>query len=90
MDATSKWPEMVGMDITNSSATIEFLWSVFARFGLPQELVSDNGPQFTSAKFKSYVEISGISHLMGAPYLPQSNGLAERAVQTVKSALLKM
>lgn len=90
MDATSKWPEVVAMDTTNLAATIESLRSVFARCDLPQEVVSDNGPHFTSAKFQNYMAVSSIIHLMGAPYHPQSNGLAEKAVQTVKGELLKM
>lgn len=46
MDATSKWPEVITMDSTSTDAII-FLWSGFARFSNPRELVSDNGPQIT-------------------------------------------
>lgn len=90
VDATTKWPEVVAVDSTTSSATITFLRSVFARFGHPVELVSDNGPQFASDEFRKFMEVSGIKHHMGAPYHPQSNGLAERAVQSVKTSVLKM
>ncbi len=50
-------------------------------FRLPIEMVSDNGPQFTSEKFKRFMLlINGIVHHRGAPYHPQTNGLAERAI----------
>jgi transposase InsO family protein len=52
--------------------------------------VSDNGPQFTSEEFKRFMLINGIVHRREAPYHPQTNGLAERAVQSVKKALHKM
>jgi transposase InsO family protein len=54
---------------------------------LPQELVTDNGPQFTSEEFRRFMLMNGIFNRMGAPYNPQSNGLAELAMQSVKKAL---
>ena len=52
-------------------------------------LVSDNGSICTSSEFAAFVGKNGIKHLTSAPYHPASNGLAERAVQTVKGALRK-
>lgn len=52
-------------------------------------IVSDNGPPFNSIEFVTFCKANGISTLKSPPYHPQSNGLAERQVQNVKSALNK-
>ena len=85
IDAHSKW-----MSSTTSSAVIDKLRSLFAQFGLPQVLVSDNGSSFVSKEFKCFTRINGIQHLTSSPYHPASNGLEERAVKTFKNGLKKM
>ncbi|XP_051982289.1 uncharacterized protein K02A2.6 [Xyrauchen texanus] len=87
VDAHSKWPEVAVMHNTSSEKTIEELRTVFSRFGLPQQLVSDNGPQLVSEEFQSFLSVNGIQHIRSAPYHPSTNGLAERFVQTLKKAL---
>ena len=67
--------------------TIEKLQSLSARYGMPSQLVSDNGPQFKSEKFQMFLKRNGIKHLTSAPYHPASNGLAECCVQSFKSAM---
>ena len=47
-DALSKWPEIFVMENTSAEDTVSTLRSLFARMGLPDQIVSDNGPQFTS------------------------------------------
>ena len=86
-DAHSKWPEVVVMDSTTSSKAITVLWEMFARYGLPRQVASDNGPQFTSAEFDHFLTSNGVKHLPTSPYHPSSNGAAERMVQTVKRAV---
>ena len=51
VDAHSKWPEVQEMKSTTAAKTIEVLRHLFARFGLPEQLVSDNGPQFVAEEF---------------------------------------
>lgn len=87
VDAHSKWPEVAIMKNTTSEKTIEELRSVFSRFGLPQQIVSDNGPQLVSDEFQSFLSLNGIQHIRSAPYHPSTNGLAERFVQTLKKAI---
>ena len=60
---------------------------MFARYGLPEQLVSDNGPQFTSTDFELCMKANGIKHIRTSPYHPASNGEAERFVQTFKYSL---
>ena len=87
IDAHSKWPEVVVMPSTTSTKTTEALESLFAKYGLPEQFVSDNGPQFTSQEFTQFTRQHGIRHIRSAPYHPSSNGLAERFVRTFKSAM---
>ena len=89
IDAHSKWVEATCTPSTSSSAVIEVLRSIFARFGLPETIVTDNGTGFVSQEFKEFLRINGINHMTSAPYHPASNGLAERAVQIVKKGLKK-
>ncbi|XP_060799470.1 uncharacterized protein K02A2.6-like [Neoarius graeffei] len=87
VDAHSKWPEVHIMDSTTSSKTITVLRGLFSRYGIPHNLVSDNGPQFCSEDFSTFLKANGVKHIRSAPYHPASNGLAERFVQTFKHAL---
>ena len=54
VDAHSKWPEVVPMRKTTTDKTINVLRGMFARWGIPHQLVSDNGPQFTSEQFEMF------------------------------------
>jgi transposase InsO family protein len=72
---------------TTTAKTITVLRDIFARNGLPRQLIFDNGPQFVSEDFARFMAENGVKHLRTAPYHPASNGAAERLVQTVKQAL---
>ena len=87
IDAHSKWPEIFVMEITTAEETVSTLRSLFARMGLPDQMVSDNGPQFTSETFRKFTTANGIKHVTGAPYHPSTNGQAERLVQSFKKGV---
>lgn len=89
VDAHSKWIEVINMSSTTSTKTVDVLREMFARYGIPRELTSDNGPQLVSEEFETFLKQNGVKHSLSPPYHPASNGLAERAVQTVKNALKK-
>ncbi|UYV61178.1 K02A2.6-like [Cordylochernes scorpioides] len=90
VDACTKWIEAIPVPNTSTRETIEQLRCLFARFGIPRTLVSDNGTGFTSEEFRQFMTRNGIRHLRTAPFHPSSNGLAERAVQTIKTGLKKV
>ena len=89
VNARLKWLEALTVAAATSQSTIEKLRFIFSTHGLPEVLVSDNGTPFTSAEFAAFTKANGIRHLRIAPYHPASNGLAERAVQTLKAAIRK-
>ena len=60
---------------------------MFARHGMLVTLMSDNGPQFSSKEFKDFATTYCFQHITSSPHFPQSNGLAERTVRTVKKLL---
>ena len=78
------------MSTITSTATAQCLHKIFAVFGIPEVLVTDNGPSFVSEEFEQFLSRNTIKHKTSPPYHPASNGLAERAVQTVKKGLKKM
>ena len=90
IDSHSKWLEVHVMPSITVTATIKCLRGIFAQCGLPERIVSDNGPTFISAEFKQFLQKNGIQHSMPPPYHPASNGLAERAVKTFKSGVKKL
>ena len=73
IDAYSKWIEVFAVKSTTSTVVMQCLRSVFARFGLPDTLMSDNGPCFVSAEFEKFLMLNGIRHVTSAPYHPASN-----------------
>ncbi|CAH8590762.1 unnamed protein product [Dicrocoelium dendriticum] len=89
IDAHSKWIDVHPVTQATAESTITKMRSSFATFGIPETICTDNGSPFTSAEFGKFVANNGIQHVKSAPYHPASNGLAERAVQTVKHGLLK-
>ncbi|XP_022818470.1 uncharacterized protein K02A2.6-like [Spodoptera litura] len=89
IDSSSKWIEVFEMKGTNASKVIKVLRSTFARFGLPEELVSDQGPPFTSTEFKNFLKNNGIKQYFSPAYHPSSNGAAENAVKLCKRAIKK-
>ena len=89
VDAHSKYIDAHIVPSATTDVTLTKLRQTFATLGLPCVLVSDNGTCFTSAQFDEFCKLNGIKHITSSPYHPASNGLAERAVQTVKTALRK-
>lgn len=90
VDSYSKWPCVISLKTLTASSPIKEMERFFCDFGVPEELETDNGPQFDSAEFKTFCAKLRIRHVTSSPEYPQSNGLAERHIQTVKQQMLKM
>lgn len=88
VDAYSKWPEVYNLGKDSSSAhIIQCMRESIARYGIPDTIVSDNGPQFVSKEFEEFCKKNGIRHTKSSAYYPRSNGEAERFVRTFKNGM---
>ena len=87
VDYFSRYFEVEIMRETTSSNTIAHLKKMFARFGLPQGLRTDNGPQFVSNEFKEFLTSNAITHRINTPLWPRANGEVERQNKTILKTL---
>lgn len=83
----SKWPEVQVKKPTTTDKTIQALRSIFGRYWLPEVRVSDNGLQFTSPGFGTFLKRNGVKHMRTPSFHPATNGQAECFVQTLKRSL---
>ena len=89
VDYYSRFIEVVRLRCMTADEVILHTNSVFARHGIPEEVISDNGPQFSSKLFQLFSHEYGFHHITSSPLYRQSNGEAERAVKTIKALLKK-
>ena len=87
VDYYSRFLEVIKLSSTTSSSIESAIKSIFARHGIPQTVINDNGPQYDSTEMKEFSSAYGFKHVTSSPYYLQSNGLAERMVKTVKGLL---
>ena len=81
------WSNFFEIDLlwsTDTAAVVKCLKRHFARYGTPDEVITDNGPQFTSTGFSAFAETWMFHHKTTSPYRPQANGMVESAVKTAK------
>ena len=90
MDYYSRYIELAKLSSTTSSEVIKHLKSFFSRHGVPQIIVSDNGPQYCATLFKDFANLYGFTHTTSSPLFPQATGAAKRAVRTIKDLFNKM
>ena len=64
--------------------------SIFAGHRIPKEVISENGPEFSSREISSFAKQWDFTHITSSPRYPQLNGLVERTIQTVKKMLRKV
>uniref|UniRef100_A0A5S6QP90 RNA-directed DNA polymerase n=1 Tax=Trichuris muris TaxID=70415 RepID=A0A5S6QP90_TRIMR len=85
-DSYSKWPEIIMTNRITATVTVRVLREALARFVMPEMFVTDNGTLFNSVEFPDLCEANGIQQVK-SPFHPQSNGQAERFVDTLKRSL---
>ena len=88
-DYNTKFFEISELPNTLATTVVSHTKNVFARFGIPKSVISDNGPQFTSQEYKLFAQQWDFIHNTSSPEYPQSNGFIERTIQTVKHSLKK-
>ena len=84
VDYCSNFWEVDMLDNTDSVSVIKKMKTHFARYGIPDQVVSDNGPQYTSHHFANFSRTWDFEHITSSPGHSQSNGMAESAVKTAK------
>ncbi|XP_024871700.1 uncharacterized protein K02A2.6-like [Temnothorax curvispinosus] len=90
VDAATKWLEVKRVSSPSSAVVIRELRQLFATFGVPDTIVSDNGTVFASTEIRDFYSKNGTKWLHTAAYNPQANGQAERMVQTTKRSLKRL
>ena len=90
VDCATRYPEAIPLASTTTEAVAEALLSIFARVGVPVEVLSDNGPQFVSNLMKEVSRLMSIQWINSSPYHPQANGLVERFNGTLKKMLIRL
>ena len=89
VDYYSRWIEVRPFKRLDTKGTRDAMSSIFAVHGVPDIVVSVNGPQYASKEFKAFATNYCFTHVTSSPLYPQSNGEAERAVRTIKTILKK-
>ena len=89
VDYFSNFSEVDHLEELTSNSLIRALKAHFARYGVPEILRSDNGPQFTSEAFEKFTIKWQFRHVTSSPRYPQSNGKVENTVKTVKDLMAK-
>ena len=92
-DRLSGWTELqkikLGTDDSGSKGLCKALRRIFVTFGVPVEISSDGGPEFSAKVTKDFLKRWGIHHRMSSAYHPVSNGRAELAVKASKRLLME-
>jgi transposase InsO family protein len=79
IDKFTKWPKATPVVKINKQSIVKFIKSLVCRFGVPNRIIIDNGPQFTSRVFQDYCEDLDIQICYASVAHPESNGQVERA-----------
>jgi len=89
-DYVTKWVEAKPLLSATEASVVNFLFEdIFTRFGVPREIVTDQGAQFTSRLVEQMMERYKIRHRKSTPYHPQANGQVESTNKVIEGILTK-
>ena len=90
MDFATRYMEAIPLPRVDAATTCNALLEVFARFGIPKEVLSDNGSNFVAQLAEEFMKMFKVHHIRTSPFHPQTNGMLERSHQTMKKTLDKL
>ena len=89
-DYVTKWVEAKALVFATKNSVVNFLYEdIFTRFGVPREIVTDQGSQFTSNMVEKMMEEYKVKHKKSTPYHPQANGQVESTNKVLESIITK-
>ncbi|KAI4897040.1 hypothetical protein NFI96_014401, partial [Prochilodus magdalenae] len=89
-DYATKYPEAFALKTVKTRQIVNALVQLISRVGIPREILTDQGTNFTSKQIKAVYNLLGIKAIHTTPYHPQTDGLTERFNQTLKQILRKL
>ena len=89
VDYYSRWYDIKELSDDTSHSVIKAFREVFATRSIPDFIMSNNGPQYSTEAFRQFATAYHFTHVTNSPKFPQANGEVERAIRTAKSMLRK-
>ena len=90
VDFASRYPEAIPMASIDTERVAEALLEIFSRMGVPEEILSDMGTQFTSGLMREVSRLLSVRQITTTPYHPMTNGMVERFNGTLKQMLKRV
>ena len=90
MDYATRYPEAIPLKKIDTETVAEALVDIYSRLGIPEEVLSDRGSQFTSDLMREVSRLLSVKQLVTSPYNPMCNGMIERFNGTLKTMLRRM
>lgn len=87
IDEYSRFPIVRPVSSTSAMATLPIMDDIFAAWGSPETLKTDNGPPFSGEDFRRFMTYLGVRHRKVTPLWPQTNGMVERFMGNIKKAV---
>ncbi|GJX98082.1 reverse transcriptase domain-containing protein [Tanacetum coccineum] len=87
VDYVSKWVEAQELPTNDARVVIKFLRRLFARFGVPEALISDRGTHFCYSQLEKALQKYGVTHKLSMAYHPQTNGQTKVTNKAIKRIL---